>query len=306
MTTVNHNQRRYAYKKSSVHASLKTFADDLRLLPVSERTQQAYWNCVRQLADHFHKAPEDVTPEELRQYFIFLKCDKKVARQTATQAICGIKLFWEKSLRRRWPAEVELVRANPRFKLPVVLSAEEVRAILARVGPLDHRVALITLYSCGLRLGEGLRLQVRDVDAPRRFLHIRAGKGQRDRYVPLPEKTLQHLRELWKTHRNPVSLFPAKGHNGLGAATATEPMCRSTLQRAFRLALQASGVKKDAHVHSLRHSYATHLLEQGENLRQLQVNLGHSSPVITARYTHLTSLCKTQHQQRLDRLMGDL
>jgi hypothetical protein len=164
----------------------------LKLLPVSDRTQQAYWNCVRQLADHHHKAPEDVSPEELRQYFIFLKCEKKVARQTATQAICAIKLFWEKSLRRLWPAEVELVRANPRFKLPVVLAAAEVRAILARVPLLDHRVALITIYSCGLRLGEGLRLQVRDIDSQRMFLHIRAGKGQRDRYVALPEKTLAY------------------------------------------------------------------------------------------------------------------
>ena len=273
---------------------------------MSERTQQAYWNCVRQLADHHHKAPEDISPEELRQYFIFLKCEKKVARQTATQAICAIKLFWEKSLRRLWPAEVELVRANPRFKLPVVLAAAEVRAILARVPLLDHRVALITIYSCGLRLGEGLRLQVRDIDSQRMFLHIRDGKGQRDRYVPLPEKTLGYLRQQWKSHRHPTLLFPAKGHSGQGAPTATEPMCRSTLQRAFRLALKASGVKKDAHIHTLRHSYATHLLEQGENLRQLQVNLGHSSPVITARYAHLTSLCKTQHQQRLDRFMGDL
>lgn len=199
-----------------------------------------------------------------------------------------------------------MVRANPRYKLPVVFSAQEVRQILKQVTALDHRVALITIYSCGLRLGEGLRLQVRDIDGARLLLHIRAGKGQRDRYVPVPEKTLHHLRQLWKTHRNPVWLFPAKGHNGMGASTATEPMCRSTLQRAFRLALQASGVNKDAHVHTLRHSYATHLLEQGENLRQLQVNLGHGSPVITARYAHLTSLCKTQHQKRLDAFMGDL
>jgi integrase len=174
------------------------------------------------------------------------------------------------------------------------------------VDALDHRVALITLYSCGLRLGEGLRLQVRDIDSQRRFLHIRGGKGQRDRYVPLPEKTLLHLRQQWKSHRHPTLLFPAKGHSGQGAPTATEPMCRTTLQRAFRLALRASGIKKDAHIHTLRHSYATHLLEQGENLRQLQVNLGHSSPVITARYAHLTSLCQTQHQKRLDAFMGDL
>jgi integrase/recombinase XerD len=198
------------------------------------------------------------------------------------------------------------VRANPQFKLPVVLSAAEARRILAGVPALDHRVCLITIYSCGLRLGEGLDLQVGDIDAQRMFLHIRGGKGNQDRYVPLPQRTLLLLREQWKSHRHPTLLFPAKGHSGLGARTATAPMCRTTLQRAFRLALNASGVKKEAHIHTLRHSYATHLLEQGENLRQIQVNLGHKSPVTTAVYTHLTSLCKTQHQKRLDEFMGNL
>ena len=258
------------------------------------------------MAEYFDTAPELVSAEQLRQYFIYLKCEKKVARQTSTQALCAIKIFWERSLRRVWPAEVEMVRAQPQFKLPVVLSAPEVRQILSCAPALDQRVGLITLYSCGLRLSEGLHLQVRDIDSGRMLLHIRAGKGNRDRYVPLPERTLEYLRTLWKTHRNPVWLFPGKGHNGQGAATATEPMCRSTLQRAFRLALRQSGVKKDAHIHTLRHSYATHLLEQGENLRQIQVNLGHKSPAVTAIYAHLTSICQTQHQKRINGFMGDL
>jgi len=275
-------------------------------MAISPRTEQAYHDAVRHLSEYFNKAPDLVSAEEFRQYCLYLKSEKKLARQTSTQVICAFKLFWEKALQRVWPAELQLVRANPQFKLPVVLSASEVRRVLAAVPALDHRVALITIYSCGLRLGEALRLEVRDVDAERRFLHIRAGKGGRDRYVPLPERTLLLLREQWKTHRHPALLFPAKGHSGQGAPTATQPMCRTTLQRAFRLALQASGVKKHAHIHTLRHSYATHLLEQGENLRQIQVNLGHKNPNITALYTHLTSLCKTQHQKRLDQFMGDL
>lgn len=188
----------------------------------------------------------------------------------------------------------------------MVLSASEVRRILKEVTFLDHRVALITIYSCGLRLGEGLSLEVRDIDGERMFLHIRGGKGNSDRYVPLPQRTLELLRQAWKAHRHERLLFPAKGHSGRGAPTATRPMCRSTLQRAFRLALKKSGVKKAAHVHTLRHSYATHLLEQGENLRQLQVNLGHRRPEVTALYAHLTSLCQTQHQKRLNAFMGDL
>jgi len=263
--------------------------------------------CVRQLSEHYDRSPELISFEEVRQYCIHLKTIKKVARQTATQFICAFKLFWEKTLQRPWPKELELVRANPQFKLPVVLSAAEVRKILAQVEALDHRVCLATIYSCGLRLGEGLRLQVRDIDSERMFLHIRGGKGNRDRYVPLAQRTLELLRQLWKTHRHPTLLFPAKGQGARqGAPTATEPMCRSTLQRGFRLALQASGVKKAAHVHTLRHSYATHLLEQGENLRQIQVNLGHKNPAITALYAHLTSLCKTQHQKRIDQFMSDL
>ena len=273
---------------------------------MGERTEQAYYACVRQLSEFVGKAPDLISPEEIRQYCIHLKVHKKVARQTSTQAICAIKIFWEKTLKREWPHELELVRANPQFKLPVVFSATEVRRVLTAVTVQDHRVCLTTIYSCGLRLGEGLRLEVPDIDSGRMLLHIRAGKGNQDRYVPLPGRTLLLLREQWKSHRHPTLLFPAKGQGGRGARTATEPLCRTTLQRAFRLALKASGVRKAAHIHTLRHSYATHLLEQGENLRQIQVNLGHKSPVVTALYTHLTSLCKTQHQKRLDQFMADL
>lgn len=278
----------------------------MKLLPVGPRTEQAYYACLRQLSEFYGQSPDLLSAEDIRQYCIHLKSHKQVARQTSTQAICAIKLFWEKTLHRVWPHELQLARANPQFKLPVVLAVSEVRRLLAAVPALDHRVCLSTIYSCGLRLGEGLRLEVRDIDAERRLLHIRAGKGNQDRYVPLPQRTLLLLREQWKSHRHPVLLFPAKGHSGLGARTATEPTSRTTLQRAFRLALEASGVKKAAHVHTLRHSYATHLLEQGENLRQIQVNLGHKSPNVTAVYTHLTSLCQTRHQQRLDDLMRQL
>jgi integrase len=258
------------------------------------------------LSEFYGKSPDLISAEEFRQYCIHLKSHKKVARQTSTQVICAFKIFWEKTLNRPWPHELQLVRANYQLKLPVVLSASETRRILAAVPALDHRVCLILIYSCGLRLGEGLDLRVRDIDSERMLIHIRGGKGNQDRYVPLPKRTLFLLREQWKSHRHPTFIFPAKGHSGLGARTATRPMCRTTLQRALRLALNACGVKKEAHIHTLRHSYATHMLEKGENLRQIQVNLGHKSPLVTALYTHLTSLCKTQHQKRLDEFMNDL
>jgi site-specific recombinase XerD len=156
----------------------------LKLLPIGSRTEQAYYACVRQLSEHYGKSPDRLSPEDLRQYCIHLKEHKKVARQTSTQAICAIKIFWEKTLRRTWPHEVQLARANPEFKLPVILSANEVRRILALVPALDHRVGLVTIYSCGLRLGEALPLRVRDIGSERMFLHLRAGKGNQDRYVP--------------------------------------------------------------------------------------------------------------------------
>src|SRR2546426_5227524 len=137
------------FQKVPDYASLKSFAEDLKLLPIAPRTQEAYLACVRQWAEYFNAAPEVITAEQLRQYFIHLKCIKKVARQTSTQALCAIKLFWEKSLRRVWPAELELVRAQPRFKLPVILSPPEVRQILAGVPALDQRVAFIPVYSFG-------------------------------------------------------------------------------------------------------------------------------------------------------------
>jgi integrase/recombinase XerD len=275
-------------------------------MPLLPRSQKSYWACVRQLSEHFDRSPDQVSGEDLRQYFIHLKTERRFSRQSSTQALCAIKLFWEKTLQRPWPDQLKFARATPVFKLPVILSAPEVRTILGKVTLLVHRVALTTIYSCGLRLSECLNLEVGDVDSKRMFLHIRGGKGNKDRYVPLPQRTLELLRQLWCSHRHPRLLFPAKGHSGLGAPTATQPMCRTTLQGAFRIALRASGVKKAAHIHSLRHSYATHLLEQGENLRQLQVNLGHRSPTATVIYTHLTSLCRTQHQQRINKFMGDL
>ena len=231
--------------------------------------------CASSASSWAKAARSDLAPRRFRQYCIHLKVHKKVARQTSTQAICAIKIFWEKTLKRQWPHELELVRANPQFKLPVVFSAtRKCRRVLTAVTALDHRVCLATIYSCGLRLGEGLRLKVPDIDSGRMLLHIRAGKGNQDRYVPLPVRTLLLLREQWKSHKHPTLLFPAKGQGGQGARTATEPLCRTTLQRAFRLALKASGVRKAAHIHTLRHSFATHLIEGGYDIRTVQELMG--------------------------------
>ena len=249
-----------------------------------------------------------MTPEELRQYFIHMKYVKKYARQTSTHAICAIKLFWEKSLKREWPCEVSLVRADRHDKLPVILNQRETRKILDLVYPFHHEVCLKLIYACGLRLGEARYIQVCDIDGDRMQLHIRNAKGGRDRYVPLPEIMLPLLRKQWKTHCNRNWIFPASGRSGkLSARTkADKPVSGNAVQLAFRTALGKSKVRKKAHIHTLRHSYATHLLEVGESLKRIQMTLGHQDPKTTALYVHLTEVSEKQSCIRLNRLMKKL
>jgi site-specific recombinase XerD len=216
-----------------------------------------------------------------------------------TVAICGIRFFYEQTLNRNW-AIFGIVRPAPEKKLPVILSLAEVRQILCRIRLLRYQVCLTTIYSCGLRLQEGTHLQVADIDSARLMIHVRHGKGAKDRYVPLPQRTLQLLRDYWRTHRHPVLLFPAEGREHVDLAQATKPMSKSSVQDAFHAAL------KRASVHTLRHSWATHLLEAGVNLRLIQEWLGHSSPATTSVYTHLTVKAEQLGAATINQLMSDL
>jgi site-specific recombinase XerD len=298
--------------RSGVMKTLRQrMVEDLQLAGMSEATQREYVRAVRQLAVYCRKSPDQIGEEEIRQYFLYVKNVKKWARQTCTIAICGIKFFWEHTLKRDWTT-VGLVRPAREKKVPVILTRDEVIAILRNVKNFRYRVCLHTIYACGLRLGEGVRLQVSDIDSARGVIHVRNGKGGKDRYVPLPSSTLQRLREVWKTHRNPTWLFPMVGKPGRGSCrqedvrTAAEPSSLSVIQVAFQKALEASGIRKKAHVHTLRHSYATHLLEAGVNLRQIQVNLGHNSAQTTSIYAHLTDIGREKARQTLDQIMNDL
>jgi integrase/recombinase XerD len=261
--------------------------EDMQLRGLSAKTQDAYVRAVRQLAEHYHKSPDLLTAEELRQYFLFLKNDRQVSRSAYTIALYGIRFLYEQTLPRPDMA-LDWVRPAPEKTLPVVLGTDEVRRILSCLHCQHYRVCLTTIYSCGLRLREGVSLHVQDIDSDRMVLHVRHGKGNKDRYVPLPPTTLTLLQEWWKFHQHPVWLFPGRTRAGASPATATQPLDARGVERAFHLALQESGVPKPATVHTLRHSYATHLLEAGVNLRLIQAYLGHSSPQTTALYTHLT------------------
>ena len=273
--------------------------EDMQLHSFSERTQDSYLRAVRQLAAYFNKPPDQINEEELRQYFLYLKNVKKASRSTITLALCGIKFFYERTLQRQW-ATLALVRPPREKKLPVVLSVDEVRQILSRVRRWRYRVCLSTIYACGLRLQEGLHLQIGHIDGGRQLLHVCHGKGGKDRYVPLPQPVLDMLRQYWGTHRDPVWLFPSTHQ------TVKGPMDASGLQRAFRAALLDSGIQKPATVHTLRHSYATHLLEAGLNLRLIQLYLGHASPNTTAIYTHLTQPSEDLAIQAVNRVVAGL
>src|SRR5260370_1272542 len=283
----------------------KRMIECLQLRGLAERTQEAYTRAVRQLAAHYHKSPDQISEAELRQYFLYLKNVKHYLRPTMTVTICGIRFFYEQALNRNW-AIFGIVRPAPEKKLPVVLSLAEVRQILGRIRLPRYKVCLTTIYSCGLRLQEGTHLQIADIDSARLMIHVRHGKGAKDRYVPLPPRTLQLLRQYWATHRNPVLLFPAQGRDHINLARATEPMSKSSVQDAFHAALQESGNHKRASVHTLRHSYATHLLQAGINLRLIQDHLGHRSPRTTALYTHLTREVRATITDPLNQLMQDL
>jgi len=279
---------------------------DMQLRGFSARTQECYAAAVRQLAEHYHTSPDQLTEEHLRGYFLYLANEKKVARATATIALCGIKFFYEQTLQRQWPT-LQLIRPPREKKLPVVLSRQEVRRALGAVRIPVYRACLTTIYAGGLRLLEGAHLQVPDIDGDRMLFHIH-GKGKKDRYVPLPQPTLHMLRAFWRTHRSPLWLFPAPTRHGLQHSLAHNggPVTDSSLQSAFRRAIQQSGIVKRAHVHTLRHSYATHLLEAGVNLRIIQENLGHGSARTTQIYTHLTREVRATLTDPLNQLLQGL
>jgi site-specific recombinase XerD len=279
--------------------------EDMQLRGFAEKTQEAYLRAVRQLAEHYRKSPDQITEEELRQYFLYLKNVKRASRSTCTLALCGIKFFFQHTLGKDW-STFDLVRPPKEKKLPVVLSVAEVRRVLSCVRLQHYRVCLSTIYACGLRLREGVHLQVRGLDSERMQVHVRQGKGGKDRYVPLPKRILEMLRRYWVLHRHPVWLFPARTRMGVPPAAAVAPMDVSGVQRAFRAALKESGVQKQATVHTLRHSYATHLLEAGVNLRLIQAHLGHSCPQTTTIYTHLTCKAEVPAVEAIDQVLEEL
>ena len=273
----------------------------LQLAGMSERTQQCYTRSVRQLVDFYRKTPEKITEQELQDYFLHRKNNDKWSAATMRICYSGIKFFFINVVKRDWHT-LELVYAKRDQTLPTVLSIKEVWTIINTVNTIQNKTYLTTVYTCGLRLHETLFLQVTDIDAQRMRIHVHRGKGAKDRYVPLPQSTLHALREYWLTHRNPKWIFPRLGRGGNEGPRAQEPMSYTSVQGALRRVLKHLKFKKRVSIHTLRHSYATHLLEAGVNIRRIQQYLGHSSLNSTMVYLHLT----TQGHDRAYGIINDL
>ena len=278
----------------------------LQLAGFADSSQASYTRMVRQLVEFYDKTPDLISEAELQEYFLHRRNVNKWSSGTLRVCYCAIRFFFEKVLHRDWRI-FGYLKAERAKKLPAVLSREEIARILSFVHTPHNRAYLYTVYSCGLRLQEGLHLEVGDIDSDRMLIHVHRGKGAKDRMVPLPPSTLAVLREHWKSHRNPRLIFPALGRGRRQDSTAVSPMAITSVTGAIKDAVRRAGItKRSVHIHTLRHSYATHLLEEGVNIRVIQRYLGHSSLETTMVYLHLTSRGHDDAVEIINRLMGEI
>ena len=298
------------------YPSITKFQQLVELKDYRKPTKKEYVRYVRKLAEHFQCDPATLSEDQIRQYFLFLRQHKHYKRSPMKAAKYALLCFYFDCVKvQGWTVFKEVRIAEPQV-LPVVLSRAEVHSVLAAVTEPRFRTCLRLMYHCGLRVGETVRLQVADVhgrEQPPR-LHIRNGKGGKDRYVPIAPKMIAELRQWWRTHQNPRWLFPSPGRGWADRTftlsqvmhQSTGPMSESAVQLAYRMARAASRVNPVSTTHTLRHSYATHLLEEGVSLRQISHYLGHESLDTTVIYTHLTAISEARTQAALQALYQPL
>ena len=278
---------------------------DLQLAGLSERTQEAYLRGVRKFAQWLNLSPDQASENDLRRYLLFIKNEQQWEGNSLKVAYSGLKFFYCHTCPREWPTLTKL-RVPKQVKLPTVLTVPEVDQLIGSIRKPALKCFFWTVYSLGLRLQEALHLQVSDIDAGRMLVHVRRGKGHKDRLIPLTDKTLQMLRAHWATHRHPQWLFPCEGRDHKQAATATRPMGQTTVQDCIKKVVDQLGwAKRGVSTHTLRHCYATHLLEAGVNLRQIQKYMGHSNLMTTTIYLHLTTVGEEVAVAKINALMTD-
>lgn len=252
---------------------------DMELKNLSKRTINTYLQCVKNFVRYYGKSPEQMGDNEIRDFLYYLLKEKNSSQASINQHYSALKFFYQTTLGRDWDT-LKIPRSRRIKKLPVVLSKGEVREILSKVHDLKNLAILMTIYSGGLRLGEALNLKASDIDSQRMMIRVRQGKGNKDRYTLLGKKTLNVLRLYWKRYRPKDLLFPSLNRKG-------NPIHSSGVQKAFREALAKTTIRKKATVHTLRHSFATHLLEEGTEIPYIQNLLGHSDSRTTSIYLHV-------------------
>jgi len=258
----------------------KKMLQEMQLRNYSKRSIETYLSCIGQLAKYYNRSPEQISRQEIKDYLLYLINDRQVSKSTVNQVISAIKILQVDVLGNEW-ATVQVQRPRLPKDLPVVLSKKEVEKILAVTINLKHRAAIMTAYSGGLRLGEVCMLKPTDIDVSRKQVRIALGKGQKTRYTLLSPTLLATLREYWLRYRPQVYLFEGQKKG--------QPISHGALRKAFDNSCSKAGITKQVCFHTLRHSFATHLLEQGTNLRVIQHLLGHRSIKTTTLYTHLVN-----------------
>jgi integrase/recombinase XerD len=270
--------------------------EDLRIRNYAPATVRCYIRVVAEFAQHFNKPPDQLGAEEVRRYQLFLLNEKRVKLSSYIQAVCALRFFYQNTLHRR----IEIDRIPlPRYekKLPVILSKAEVKALLEAPRNLKHRAMLATMYGAGLRVSEVASLKVSDLDRERRVIWVRGGKGHKDRQVMLAQPLREVLAAYWRWKRPTGWLFPGNKPDS--------PIATNSVFKACVAAARKAGISKPIHPHSLRHAFATHLLDEGVNLLVIQTLLGHVHLKTTARYLHLSDSALRSTKSPLE-MLGSL
>ncbi len=268
----------------------------------SKTTVDSYARALRRVTEYFDRCPDRLTLGDLKAHFTALVDTRSWSTVKVDRN--GLQFFYKHVLDKKWQW-VDIVKPPEVKTLPDILTSAEISRILNATQETRYRIFILTVYSMGLRLGEALNLTVADIDAARHRVHIRCGKGRKDRFVTLPDATLAALRQYWTTHRHRRFLFPA-GKTPAEQQRAKAPMDRSGVQRAFKVIAQQCNIHKRVTIHSLRHCYGTHLVEEGLNLRAIQKELGHESPKTTALYTQLTDPVQQDTARLINTMVGRL
>jgi integrase/recombinase XerD len=260
-------------------------------------TIDAYSRAVRRIAAFFYRCPDNLTTDDLKRYFTQLIASHSWS--TVKLDRNGLQFFYRYVLDKQWQW-LNIVKPPQVNRLPDILTPTEVAVVISLTHKLRYKVCFLTLYSLGLRLGEAISLRVGDIDSQLMQVHIRDAKGGKDRLIPLPKRTLLALRYYWQTHRHPRYLFPGKD------GKPDSLMDKGGIQKALKRVIAECNIHKSIRPHNLRHSYATHLLEQGLDLRSVQSLLGHNSLNTTARYTKLTHITRKNTAEAINKLADDL